>query len=767
MEYQIIHDDCLHAMQQMADNSVDFIVTDPPYGLHFMGKSWDKFNKSNFDENGMHKHLDNASIDGRSCNVRKVYCANAVAGTYDENLNDEFQEFIRIVGIEMLRILKPGGMLAMFGAPRRHHRQMSGLEDAGFEIRDCIAWIFGQGFPKSHRISKHLDAYLQEADICQCVENKPCNEYTIPLQNAFDHICNLDIWKQAVNVTENDLYDLKKVLGFQDDYQFDHHSYDEFLRLSSILYLKLFPSQECVQEHNHYDAPYDVQVYESLYNLLQVRYNDLLSKQDLILSSFYQLVFSLLEGYKVDHGSADDWHKKLNKQQDFLTSFHKLVERKNPLNILDIFCLVFCLPFPLIKLLSLRKLETIIPWFDICLQCNRLKDHWKGYGTALKPAYEPIIICMKPLDGTFAKNAEKWGVGGINIESSRVGVSQHEKDLLPLTFDNESFSSPEFCCNALFGISSALKTCNNFCKDHWRNGLKLDGTSISVFEYESLVVLLYPNGVWCGLNLSLIQDSQSDCPVYRHLYDELLPNALKNALLSAPLLGDALHDIFQFLLLPANIHFFCNDLPSTLDVLDLLRALLNPLFNPTLYLSQTKMSSGRWPSNLILSEESAVELDKTTGNLKGNCGIKGKFRGQRHSGQFAGGGISGEREYNFEGYHDNGGASRFFKIVDQNNSRFLYCAKASSSERNRGLDKPCSHPTVKPLSLIKYIIKLLAPPNKPIMLDPFLGSGTSLVAAKELGISAIGIEKEKEYVEIATKRLDAAKCINQMEMFNG
>lgn len=156
MEYQIIHDDCLHAMQQMTDNSVDFIVTDPPYGLHFMGKSWDKFNKSNFDENGMHKHLDNASIDGRSCNVRKVYCANAVAGTYDENLNDEFQEFMRLVGIEMLRILKPGGMLAMFGAPRRHHRQMSGLEDAGFEIRDCIAWIFGQGFPKSHNFGKKM-----------------------------------------------------------------------------------------------------------------------------------------------------------------------------------------------------------------------------------------------------------------------------------------------------------------------------------------------------------------------------------------------------------------------------------------------------------------------------------------------------------------------------------------------------------------------------------------------------------------------------------
>jgi site-specific DNA-methyltransferase (adenine-specific) len=110
-------------------------------------------------------------------------------------------------------------------------------------------------------------------------------------------------------------------------------------------------------------------------------------------------------------------------------------------------------------------------------------------------------------------------------------------------------------------------------------------------------------------------------------------------------------------------------------------------------------------------------------------------------------------------------------------SRFFYCAKASSSERNRGLEglplKECdnwpqdldpgatrkanpranNHPTVKPLALMKYILKLLAPPGNPICLDPFAGSGSTLVAAKELGISCIGIEKEVEYVEIASKRI--------------
>ena len=114
-----------------------------------------------------------------------------------------------------------------------------------------------------------------------------------------------------------------------------------------------------------------------------------------------------------------------------------------------------------------------------------------------------------------------------------------------------------------------------------------------------------------------------------------------------------------------------------------------------------KIGIGRWPSNLI--------LDESTEQIFG----------------------------------DSGGASRFF-----------YCAKASSSERNAGLDKLNSHPTVKPISLMKYIIKLLAPPNNPTLLDPFMGSGTTLIAAKELGFNAIGIEINSEYCEIAKKRIE-------------
>lgn len=328
--YKIINDDCLNAMKQMADNSIDFIVTDPPYGLNFMGKHWD----------------------------RKVP-------------NHE-------IWAEALRICKPGSMLAAFGGSRTHHHLMIALEQAGWEIRDVIMWLYGSGFPKSH--------------------------------NKF----GLD-----------------------------------------------------------------------------------------------------------------------------------------------------------------------------------------GYGTALKPSHEPIILAMKPLDGTFAQNAEKWGLAGINIDASRIAT-------------NEKIT------RECLGLASSL--------------------------HEG----------------------------YKRPYHELAEKKIYGS------------------------------------------------------------SIGRWPANLILDEEAAEMLDEQTGN---SVSKSGGNRGDKS-------GWKGLKNVERGGHNDSGGASRFF-----------YCAKASPSERNRGCEEGNIHPTIKPLSLMRYIIKLLAPPGNPILLDPFAGSGSTLIAAQELGIESIGIEINPEYCIIAKKRL--------------
>jgi len=107
--WRVEHGDCLDVMRSMPDNSVDAVVSDPPYGLSFMGKRWD-------------------------------YEVPAVE-----------------VWAECLRLLKPGGHLLAFAGTRTQHRMAVRIEDAGFEIRDIIAWVYGSGFPKSLDVSKAID----------------------------------------------------------------------------------------------------------------------------------------------------------------------------------------------------------------------------------------------------------------------------------------------------------------------------------------------------------------------------------------------------------------------------------------------------------------------------------------------------------------------------------------------------------------------------------------------------------------------------------
>jgi site-specific DNA-methyltransferase (adenine-specific) len=110
-EVNLLLGDCRNRLKELPDNSIDSIVTDPPYELGFMGKSWD---------------------------------ASGVA--YDVS-----------VWRECLRVLKPGGHLLSFGGSRTYHRMACAIEDAGFQIRDQIMWVYGSGFPKSLNIGKALD----------------------------------------------------------------------------------------------------------------------------------------------------------------------------------------------------------------------------------------------------------------------------------------------------------------------------------------------------------------------------------------------------------------------------------------------------------------------------------------------------------------------------------------------------------------------------------------------------------------------------------
>ena len=209
--------DCLDKLKELDDNSVDSIVTDPPYGLSFMGKKWD----------------------------------------YDVPSQAIWEE--------CMRVLKPGGHLLSFAGSRTYHRMAVRIEDAGFEIRDQIMWIYGSGFPKSQNISKMFDK------------------------------------KAGVE---------REIIG-----EYDPRS-------------------------------------------------------------------------KFDGSNRSD--REIGGQQ--------------------------------VAPSKTSKLSITAPATDEAKK-------WNGWGTALKPAHEPIVMARKPFKGTVADNVLEWGTGGINIDDSRVGTDERTYDL--------------------------------------------------------------------------------------------------------------------------------------------------------------------------------------------------------------------------------------------------------------------------------------------------------------------------------------------------
>jgi len=152
----------------------------------------------------------------------------------------------------------------------------------------------------------------------------------------------------------------------------------------------------------------------------------------------------------------------------------------------------------------------------------------------------------------------------------------------------------------------------------------------------------------------------------------------------------------------------------------------------------TSSKLGRFPANVIFDEEAGKMLDEQSGILKSGGGKKGNVKPQ--TGMFGNGKAFESVEYKA----NSGGASRFF-----------YCAKASKKERGDS-----KHPTVKPLSLMRYLCRLITPPEG-IVLDPFAGSGTTLEAAILEGFNVVGIEKEHDYIPDIRRRIERAQLNTQ------
>jgi len=323
---------------------------------------------------------------------------------------------------------------------------------------------------------------------------------------------------------------------------------------------------------------------------------------------------------------------------------------------------------------------------------------WKSHG--LKPAYEPIIVAMKPNDGTYANNAIKWGVSGLNIDGGRIPT---EDNLNGGTYSKGSEKGDDY----FKGLEN--NTERNYTQPQGRYPSNI------IHDGSDEVIDLFP------------ETTTGTVKPYEAKDNEMIFKGFpKNKNISRN--GDSGS---------AARYFY-----STKE-------------------SKSDQVQGRFPANIILDEEAGRMLDEQSGELTSGA-MKKKYENKLHST------FKGIGNGNTICEKSKGGASRFF-----------YCAKASKSERNKGcegleenswalknnfssdprMNKPQNripnqnhHPTVKPLKLMEYLCTITKTPTGGVVLDPYMGSGTTGIASKNTGRDFIGIEMNEEYIKIAEAR---------------
>ncbi len=717
MDLKTILGDCIEEMKKLEPNSIDAIITDPPYGLEFMGKEWDKLTRnlmraeSESDKKRLEKY--GKSYQGMRSRLPDL------AGS--QKHSNEMQSWHFQWTKEAFRILKPGGSMFVMGGTRTFHRLMVAIEDSGFILKDTLAFMYGSGFPKAQALSTGLtDRFLQ-----------------VSLQGVFH-------WKS-------------KSLGFRSDYQENCRLCDEQLQSSLTVFLNADLIQVDAPEHNHlslrefsihldsehknkasvssvffhlskqdfsplsFALPKDAFARVSklngivpilidgnlpssklLLDALHEWHNDMYLNNNksfpdeampLALKIIYHNGHILIESYHNHNDKCASYFEQLKNRvvQKFSHKYRILPTQKDHLSYSS-----FCGMSPV----------AYIHFSKSCKNCQakiyQTLIDYEGYKCGgLKPAWEPIVYAYKPVEKSIVDNVLKWGVGAVNVDECRVGY----KD------ENDSLDAGEH------SSKSPQETI-------YKTGLNPRGND--------------RQGTKGRFPANILLSHHPECA--RRGVKKVTSNARPNC--DGKEYGDKTQDIFGKF--KENKHKALHIDPDGLETV------------------------ADWECH----PECAVKmLDEQSGDLKSGGGDKGNKKGVK--GWF---GLSTGNEFIHPYMGDSGGASRFF-----------YTAKASRFERNEGLEgmekkerktqgrdvvskidrkdgrgivpvnakiQPSAniHPTVKPISLFEWLIKLVTRKGQ-LVLDPFLGSGTTLMACEKSGRKGIGIEKESEYMEIAKTRI--------------
>jgi len=348
---QIIRGDCLDVLKTLPDASVDSCVTDPPYGLKFMGKLWDH---------------------------------GIPAAPY---------------WVEVLRVLKPGAHLLAFGGTRTYHRLACAIEDAGFEIRDQIGYAFGSGFPKSHNLDRHRGALF-----CGCGDNH--HEKPGPVAGA-----NETAKKRATPESKEEAKHGMRSLWDENISapECAPQERDEVLQP----YLSEPAIGKCTPAHASSGSEARQGVSGRQESSVEGRSNSAASARELctgpVCESARMGTADGEEGRLCDGASACDGEPD---RPDSAAHGGGSPRRSCAAEQRDDEPGVVA---------GQSEPQTLGAWPN-CGRCG-LPIIPSGLGTALKPAWEPIVMARKPLVGTVAANVERFGTGGLNIEECRVGTA--------------------------------------------------------------------------------------------------------------------------------------------------------------------------------------------------------------------------------------------------------------------------------------------------------------------------------------------------------
>jgi DNA modification methylase len=412
MTYAILFGgDCLESMRNLPENSVDAVVTDPPYELVSITKRFGKQGSAPAKQ----------GTDGAYARASRGFMNKLWDGT-GISYNPE-------TWYEVLRVLKPGGHMLCFGGSKSFHRIAVAIEDAGFELRDTLMWLYGclDETTKAATLEgdKHYaDIKVGDLVLCYDIEKseysyQPVQEVLVYDYDDTAYLLTGDKGTQFVTRNHRCITERGGVEGFEiaENLSQEHATLVPFLENLQELRSALsnFQNVVCDERPTQIIRAWEGGHKTAMVRVLPVRHMGKVWCLRVPTGAFV----AVRDGVAFPTGNSG-----FPKSHDISKGIDKMLgaerEKVAPKSVIG----------------HQRNIGNRRPYMDdpdhqtvSDIPASPEAAQWQGWGTALKPSFEPIILARKPLDGTVAANTLKWGVGGINIDACRVGAETRTYDI--------------------------------------------------------------------------------------------------------------------------------------------------------------------------------------------------------------------------------------------------------------------------------------------------------------------------------------------------